>query len=69
MYHFPAGEDLHLSAFDPRKAKIVEQRYFGGMTVAEEAEISESLGISSATVGRETRMAQLWLRPRNEGAA
>ncbi len=47
-----------LAAFDPRKAQIVEQRYFGGMTVAE---VAESLGISSATVERETRLAQLWL--------
>ena len=47
-----------LAAFDPRKAKIVEQRYFGGMTVAE---VAESLGISTATVERETRMAQIWL--------
>ena len=47
-----------LAALDPRKAQIVEQRYFGGMTVAE---VAESLGISSATVERETRLAQLWL--------
>ena len=47
-----------LAAFDPRKAKIVEQRYFGGMTVAE---VAERLGISAATVERETRMAQIWL--------
>lgn len=47
-----------LAAFDPRKSDIVERRHFGGMTVAE---VAESLGISTATVERETRSAQLWL--------
>lgn len=47
-----------LAAFDPRKAKIIEQRYFGGMTVPE---VAQYLGISTATVERDTRLAQLWL--------
>lgn len=47
-----------LQALDPRKARIIEQRYFGGMTVDE---VALSLHISTATVEREARMAQLWL--------
>jgi len=41
-----------------RKAKIIEMRYFGGMTVEETA---HALGISPATVNRDTSTAQLWL--------
>jgi RNA polymerase sigma factor (TIGR02999 family) len=47
-----------LDAMDPRKAKIIELRYFGGMTVDE---VARSLSISTATIERETRFAQLWL--------
>ena len=47
-----------LGAMDARKAQIIELRYFGGMTVPEAA---QSLGISTATVEREARLAQLWL--------
>ena len=47
-----------LSAVDPRKARIIELRYFGGMTVAQ---VAESLSLSTATVERESRFAQLWL--------
>ena len=47
-----------LAAFDPRKARIVELRYFGGLT---SEEVAQSIGISSATVVRETRSAQLWI--------
>jgi len=50
--------DDALSAIDPRKAKIIEMRYFGGMTIEE---TSHALGISTATVARDTQMAQLWL--------
>jgi len=48
-----------LSAFDERKAQVIELRYFGGLSVDETAEV---LCISSATVGRETRQAEAWLR-------
>jgi RNA polymerase sigma factor (TIGR02999 family) len=48
-----------LAAFDERKCKIVEMRYFGGCTVEETA---EALGISGITVLRETRVAEAWLR-------
>ena len=47
-----------LSQLDFRKARIIELRYFGGLSVEE---TSEALGISVATVGREMRIAQAWL--------
>ncbi len=47
-----------LEKIDPRKAKIIELRYFGGMSAAE---IAEVIGVSTATVGREIRFAQAWL--------
>lgn len=47
-----------LSAFDPRQSKVVELRYFGGMSVEETA---EALGVSPATVMREWRAAKAWL--------
>lgn len=47
-----------LDAFDPAQAKIVELRYFGGMTIEETAEVMK---ISPATVKREWTMARAWL--------
>jgi RNA polymerase sigma factor (TIGR02999 family) len=47
-----------LAAFDPRKARVVELRYFGGLTIDEAAEV---LQISHATVERDLRMAKAWL--------
>ncbi len=47
-----------LHSMDPRKAKIVELRYFGGLSVEETAEVME---LSTATVGREMRLARAWL--------
>lgn len=47
-----------LVAIDPRKCRIVELRYFGGMSVEETA---EALKISSRTVMREWSLAQAWL--------
>jgi RNA polymerase sigma-70 factor (ECF subfamily) len=55
-----------LDAMDARKSRIIELRYFGGMTVGE---VAQNLGLSSATVERETRLAQLWLCRRMKGAA
>lgn len=52
-------EALHrLAEFDERQAKIVELKYFCGMTTQETAEI---LGVSNATVRRDWRMAKAWL--------
>jgi RNA polymerase sigma factor (sigma-70 family) len=47
-----------LDGVDPRKVKVVELHYFGGLTYAETA---EALGISAATVDRELRLAKAWL--------
>ncbi|MGA7589386.1 MAG: ECF-type sigma factor, partial [Candidatus Sulfotelmatobacter sp.] len=47
-----------LSAFDPRQGKIVELRFFGGLTVEETAEV---LGISPKTVKRDWSIAKAWL--------
>jgi RNA polymerase sigma factor (TIGR02999 family) len=47
-----------LAAFDPRKAEIVELRYFGGFGLEE---IGQALSISAATVRRDQRMAEAWL--------
>jgi len=43
---------------DPQKSKIVELRYFGGLSVEETAEV---LGVSEITVKRHWRMAKAWL--------
>jgi RNA polymerase sigma factor (TIGR02999 family) len=47
-----------LAKFDPRQAKIVELRYFGGLTVEETADL---LGISPKTVKRDWSVAKAWL--------
>lgn len=47
-----------LEQFDEQQAKIVELRYFGGLTIEETAEV---LKISPATVKREWTMARAWL--------
>jgi RNA polymerase sigma factor (sigma-70 family) len=47
-----------LARFAPRKAQVVELRYFGGLTGEEIAEILE---LSPATVQREWQAAKLWL--------
>lgn len=47
-----------LSAIDPRKSRIVEMRYFGGMSVEETAEVLE---VSPVTVMRDWSAAKAWL--------
>lgn len=47
-----------LEATDERRARILEQRYFGGLSLEETA---ESLDVSVATVKRELRSARAWL--------
>ena len=47
-----------LAQLDPRKARIVELRFFGGLSVEETAEF---LGISTATSLREWNKAKAWL--------
>jgi RNA polymerase sigma factor (sigma-70 family) len=48
-----------LARLAPRKARVVELRYFAGLTVEETAQV---LGISAETVMRDWRMAKLWLQ-------
>jgi RNA polymerase sigma-70 factor, ECF subfamily len=47
-----------LEQFDPRQGRIVELRYFGGLTIEE---IAEVLDISGKTVARELNAAKAWL--------
>ena len=49
----------HLATVDPRKSKVFELRYFGGLSVDEAA---EAMDVSPATVARDWRMAKAWLR-------
>jgi RNA polymerase sigma factor (TIGR02999 family) len=48
-----------LSILDPDQARLVELRYFGGLTIEETA---EALAVSPATVKREWALARAWLR-------
>jgi len=63
--HGPADDVLaldqaleRLGAQDERKARIVQLRFFAGLTYEETAEV---VGLSPATVGRELRFAKAWL--------
>ena len=47
-----------LQAFDERKSRVVEMRYFGGLSIEETA---ETLGVSVITVNRDWRLARTWL--------
>ena len=65
---FPAQNDFDLVALDDalvslskqdeQQSRIVELRFFGGLTIEETA---AALGISAATVNREWRLAKAWL--------
>jgi RNA polymerase sigma-70 factor (ECF subfamily) len=48
-----------LEKIDPRKCKVVELRYFGGLSMEE---IAHTLEVSEITVRRDLRMAEAWLR-------
>jgi RNA polymerase sigma-70 factor, ECF subfamily len=48
-----------LALIDPRRAKVVELRFFGGMSVQETAEVLE---LSAETVMRDWKLAKSWLR-------
>jgi RNA polymerase sigma factor (TIGR02999 family) len=57
---------LHqLAALDPEQARIVELRYFGGLTIEETA---EAVGSSPATVKRHWAVARAWLARALSGA-
>ena len=47
-----------LAKVDPMKSRVVELRFFGGLSIEETAEV---LGVSEATVNRQWRMAKAWL--------
>jgi RNA polymerase sigma factor (TIGR02999 family) len=53
------GALTRLAAMDPQQARIVELRFFGGLTAPETA---EAMGISERTVHREWSLARAWLR-------
>ena len=53
-----------LTEIDPQQGRVVELRYFGGLTIEETAEV---MGISPATVKREWGTARLWLLQKIEG--
>jgi RNA polymerase sigma-70 factor (ECF subfamily) len=48
-----------LAVIDPQKARLVELRYFVGLSIPEAA---TALGVSTATLGREWAIARMWLR-------
>lgn len=54
-----------LASLDTRKARVVELRYFGGLTVEETADVLE---VSAPTVALDSRMARAWLFARIRGA-
>lgn len=54
-----------LTAIDSQKSRIVELRFFGGLTMEE---IAQVLGVSLATVERGWHIAKLWLRREITGA-
>jgi RNA polymerase sigma factor (TIGR02999 family) len=53
-----------LARFDARKARLVELKYFGGLSGEE---IAVALGISISTITRESRLAEAWLQRRMGG--
>lgn len=55
-----------LAELDPRQARLVEFRFFGGMTIEE---IAEVLGVSKSTVDKEWRRVRAWLRAELQGTA
>ena len=62
--HAPDILEVHdalcrLGKMDGRKARIIELRYFGGMTHEEIASVS---GVAAATVKRDLRLGEAWLR-------
>jgi RNA polymerase sigma-70 factor, ECF subfamily len=47
-----------LAGIDPQKSRIIELRYFGGLSLEETAEV---LDVSPSTVSREWKLAKIWL--------
>lgn len=71
---FTQGQDVNLilvdealnklAEFDPKQAKIVELKFFAGLT---NEEIAEVVGVSDSTVKREWRIAKAWLHDQLKG--
>ena len=55
----------NLAEMDPRKAQIVEMKFFGGLSIEE---IAEAMGVSPTTVKREWALARAWLTKRSSAA-
>jgi RNA polymerase sigma-70 factor (ECF subfamily) len=55
-----------LTALDERQGRVVELRFFGGLSHEQTAEV---LGVSLATVNRDWRLARAWLHQRVQGSA
>jgi RNA polymerase sigma factor (TIGR02999 family) len=53
-----------LAAFDDRKRRVIELRYFGGLSVKETAEV---LAVSPDTITRDWRLAKAWLQREMRG--
>lgn len=53
-----------LAALDERQARVVELRFFGGLSISEAA---EAIGVSTTTVENEWAVARAWLRRALEG--
>ena len=53
-----------LATVDPRKSRVIELRFFGGLSVDETAEV---LHVSTDTIKRDWRLAKLWLLREMEG--
>ena len=49
---------IKLAELDPRKARIIEQQYFAGMSAIQ---IADAMGLSSRTVEREAQFSKAWL--------
>jgi len=52
-----------LAVIDPQQARIVELKFFGGLSIEEAAEV---VGVGHATVERDWKMARAWLRHKLE---
>lgn len=55
-----------LAKFDERKSRVIEMRFFGGLSVEETASV---LGVSPDTVMRDWRLAKAWLEREMSGGA
>jgi RNA polymerase sigma factor (TIGR02999 family) len=54
-----------LETLNPRQARVVESRFFGGLSVPETAEL---LGVSESSVERDWRVVRAWLKSRISGS-